>query len=82
MAHVVERRESIQYDGTNGQHVAEEFLTCTVVSDDGEQLVFLSGDGEEIRVPVGHFVIRARPGARSGSVYDPENYAQTFHEIQ
>ncbi|MEV7140773.1 hypothetical protein [Streptomyces tauricus] len=81
MAHVVERRESIRYDGMNGQQVAEEFLSCTLISDDADLLVFLSGDGEEVRVPQGHFVIRARPGARSGSVYDPDNYAQTFHEI-
>lgn len=81
MALVVDRRESIQYDGTNGQHVAETFLSCVLTSDDGTEMVFLSGDGEQVRVPLHHFVIRSRPGARSASVYDPDNYAQTFHEL-
>jgi hypothetical protein len=81
MALVVDNRESIQYDGTNGAHVAETFLSCTLTSDDGAEMWFLSGDGEQVRVPLNHFVIRSRPGARSGSVYDPDNYASTFHEI-
>lgn len=81
MALVVDNRESIQYDGTNGLHVAEEFLNCTLTSDDGTEMVFLSGDGEQVRVPLGHYVIRSRPEARSGAIYDPQNYADTFYEI-
>lgn len=81
MALVIDKRESIQYDGSNGSHVAETFLNCTLLADDGNELTFLSGDGDTIRVPLNHYVIRNRPGARSGAVYDPDNYQQTFHEI-
>lgn len=81
MALVVENRESIQYDGTNGQHIAEEFLNCVLTSDDGTEMVFLSGDGEQIRVPLNHYVIRSRPNARYGAVYEPDNYAQSFREL-
>ncbi|NUK07456.1 hypothetical protein HRW18_05390 [Streptomyces lunaelactis] len=40
MAFIVPRIESVQYDGTNGQFIANTFLADTVVvSDDGTTLV-------------------------------------------
>jgi hypothetical protein len=55
---ITDRLEAVQYDGTNGQTIASEFLSATtVISDDG-QLLRLSDGSNDPDIPLGNWVIR------------------------
>lgn len=53
---VVERRDSAQYDGTNGAEIVEMF-EGTVISDDGTLLVFRHPNESVHRVAVGSHIL-------------------------
>lgn len=58
MPFVVAKLESIQYDGTNGQYIADTFLSGTTLgSDDGQLLQLLDGMNDP-QVHLGDWVIR------------------------
>ena len=63
MPSVIENLESVQYDGTNGQFIAEVFLGggTTVDSDDGETLQLVDGSSDPA-VHLGSWVIRRTVG--------------------
>lgn len=61
---VTPKTESIQYDGTNGSFITGEWLSViTLVSDDGQRLVFTNLEGSEYTLQVGDWVLRT-PGNR------------------
>ncbi|NUL03607.1 hypothetical protein HRW07_10235 [Streptomyces lunaelactis] len=64
MPSVIEKLESVQYDGTNGSYIAETFLGggTTVGSDDGRVLQLVDGMNDPT-VPLGHWLIRRAAGA-------------------
>ncbi|WP_432010196.1 hypothetical protein [Streptomyces cucumeris] len=58
---VTERRESAQYDGTNGAMLVGEFLdgaTYTVTADSGTQLTFTDFEGSRRTIPLHGWVVR------------------------
>lgn len=58
MPAVIERLESVQYDGSNGEAIATEFLDGVAVgSDDGEVLQLVDGMNDPM-VRLGDWVIR------------------------
>lgn len=58
MAFVIPRLEAVQYDGTNGESIASEFLTgMTVGSDDGQVLQLVDGMNDP-QINRGDWVIR------------------------
>lgn len=59
MAFVTARLESAQYDGTNGQALADWLDgSYTVVSDDGQLLVLRDGEGTRKRIRVNGWLVR------------------------
>ncbi|MFD5697434.1 hypothetical protein [Streptomyces lasiicapitis] len=56
---MTERRESAQYDGTNGAVLTTEFLdgTYTVLSEDGTSLVLRDGEGSRKTIPLNGWVV-------------------------
>ncbi|MGW0942895.1 hypothetical protein ACWD4O_10135 [Streptomyces sp. NPDC002623] len=59
---ITDRLETIQYDGTNGQFIATEFLdNTTVLSDDGQLLRLVDGNNDP-QVYLGDWVIRRALG--------------------
>jgi hypothetical protein len=55
---ITDRLEAVQYDGTNGEFIADEFLSgTTLLSDDG-QLLRLADGTNDPEVPLGNWVIR------------------------
>lgn len=59
MALVTALRESRQYDGTNGADlIAWLDGSYTVISDDGNLLVFKDGENFVRRIPAGNWLIR------------------------
>lgn len=56
---VTERRESAQYDGTNGQALADWLDgSYTVASDDGQMLVLRDGEGHRKRIRLNGWLVR------------------------
>jgi hypothetical protein len=59
---ITDRLEAIQYDGTNGEFLAGEFLdNTTILSDDGQVLRLVDGTNDPV-VPLGDWVIRRALG--------------------
>lgn len=59
MPFVTELRESAQYDGTNGQALADWLDgTYTVFSDTGSVLVLRDSEGTRKTIPLGGWLIR------------------------
>jgi hypothetical protein len=55
---ITSRLEAVQYDGTNGQSIASEFLSgTTLLSDDGQLLRLVDGTNDP-EIPLGYWVIR------------------------
>ena len=55
---ITDRLEAIQYDGTNGESIAREFLSGTIVVSDDGQLLRLSDGSNDPEISVGNWVIR------------------------
>lgn len=56
---VTELRESAQYDGTNGQALADWLDgSYTVVNDDGQLLVLRDGEGTRKRIRLNGWLVR------------------------
>jgi hypothetical protein len=55
---ITDRLEAIQYDGTNGQYIASEFLSNTVVVSDDGQILRLSDGTNDPDIAVNNWVIR------------------------
>lgn len=83
MARVVFNFESVQYDGTNGDHICDTWLTgCTKVSDNGSVLVYEDGtDHNQHVVNLGDYVIRHSAQDPEGRVQTPSQYASNYHEL-
>jgi hypothetical protein len=60
---VIQRLEAVQYDGTNGTHIATEFLSATTVGSDDGQLLQLVDETQDPLVPLGHWVVRRTTAA-------------------
>lgn len=58
MQSVVERLEAVQYDGTNGQYLATEFLSATTLGSDDGQLLQLVDGMQDPLIPLGSWVLR------------------------
>ncbi|MFH8805470.1 hypothetical protein ACH4F6_39015 [Streptomyces sp. NPDC017936] len=59
---ITDRLEAIQYDGTNGEHIATEFLSnTTVASDDGQILRLVDGTNDP-EIALDNWVIRRALG--------------------
>ncbi|MFD5425203.1 hypothetical protein [Streptomyces sp. NPDC127084] len=84
MPAVIERLESVQYDGTNGEHIATEFLDgMSVGSDDGHLLQLVDGMNDPL-VRLGDWVIRrAVPGGRHqyAAACSDADYAAMYTEL-
>jgi hypothetical protein len=82
MPYVVERRQSIQYDGTNGEHICGEWSggSLTLIEDDGQTLVVASTASPEYSATAqaGDWIIA---GSYSVSAQSPEAYARSWHEL-
>lgn len=84
MPFVTPKFEAIEYDGTNGQHIANEWLSnATLVSDDGETLTIeVPGwpSNEQRSIAKGFYVM-----AYGGRVYyqaiEAATYLQDWTEI-
>ncbi|MFJ4617432.1 hypothetical protein [Streptomyces sp. NPDC088812] len=58
MPFAVPRLEAVQYDGTNGQFLADDFLSgTTLLSDDGQLLRLVDGTNDP-EIPLGYWLIR------------------------
>lgn len=58
MQSVIERLDAVQYDGTNGEFIASEFLSNTTLGSDDGQLLQMVDGMQDPQIPVGHWVIR------------------------
>ncbi|MEU5769791.1 hypothetical protein ABZ782_28140 [Streptomyces asoensis] len=65
MESVIPKMDAVQYDGTNGRFIAEEFLSGTTLgSDDGQLLQLIDGQ-QDPQIYLGDWVIRrTAPGGR------------------
>lgn len=55
---ITSRLEAVQYDGSNGQYIATQFLSNTTLdSDDGQVLQLVDGTNDP-RIRLGWWVIR------------------------
>ncbi|WP_340382341.1 hypothetical protein U5640_36430 [Streptomyces sp. SS7] len=83
MPYVVERRQSIQYDGTNGAHICGPWSDSglTLISDDGETLVVAATEQLEYQatVHVGGWIIASPPGWVTSTA--AERYAERWLEL-
>lgn len=79
---VMRRCESIQYDGTNGRSIAEDWLAnVSLHSDDGQTLVLHGLESEPYTVPRGSWVIRSTPGRALMSIHSQADYQVAWAEI-
>ncbi|MGW0943651.1 hypothetical protein ACWD4O_14045 [Streptomyces sp. NPDC002623] len=62
MPFVVERLEAVQYDGTNGTFIANEFLSNTTIESDDGQLLSLVDGTNDPQIRLNHWVIRQALG--------------------
>ncbi|MFI1030723.1 hypothetical protein [Streptomyces sp. NPDC020951] len=58
MPFVTSRLEAVQYDGANGQFIANEFLSNTTIESDDGQLLRLVDGTNDPQVHLGWWVIR------------------------
>jgi len=58
LSFVVDRLEAVQYDGTNGQFIASEFLSNTTLDSDDGQLLRLLDGANDPQAHLGWWVIR------------------------
>lgn len=79
---VTPKYESLQYDGTNGAHITGGWLAVTtLVSDDGQTLVFRNVEGSEYTLQVGDWVICAPGNRMFPQVVTAADYAAAWVEI-
>lgn len=82
MPFVTSRRASIQYDGTNGAHVAGVWCTgIRFVSDSGAVLTYKDRDGREQRANLNDWFIIAGVDDNYPTVLPPADYERDFIEI-
>ncbi|HEY6114783.1 MAG TPA: hypothetical protein VI172_02390 [Candidatus Dormibacteraeota bacterium] len=62
MPFVIERLESVQYDGTNGPYIATQFLSRTTLGSDDGQLLQLVDGMQDPQVHRGYWVVRRTIG--------------------
>lgn len=83
MTYVVERRQAIQYDGTNGAHICGEWSASglELVSDDGQTLVVRAAEQREYQATaaVGDWIIAAPPFYVVAN--GPASYAANWLEL-
>ncbi|MER7813789.1 hypothetical protein [Streptomyces sp. NPDC096153] len=80
---VTQRHESIQYDGTNGQEIADSWLSdATLVSDNGQTLRLKIAGWPPVtyEIPLGYYVIRYYGKTFHQSV-SPADYVQNWVEL-
>ncbi|MFM9563240.1 MULTISPECIES: hypothetical protein [Streptomyces] len=81
MPKVVQPWYSIQYDGTNGEHIAGTWCTgISFVSDTGAVLSF-TGDGRDYAVNVGEWLVISWVGANDPMTFTTEEYTGRYVEL-
>ncbi|MFJ4785517.1 hypothetical protein [Streptomyces sp. NPDC088794] len=80
MARLIQNLESVQYDGTNGAFICGTWLAVTLISDDGETLVWATPEYDGV-AHVGDYVIRNGDKDVWGRTVTAEQYAQEFFEL-
>jgi hypothetical protein len=78
---VRERIEAVQYDGTNGTYIGEEFLSRTRVDSDDGEVLRLVDDANDPTVRLGCWVVRrAQGGGRFEflGAFSQEDYEERF----
>ena len=81
MPKVVQPSYSIQYDGTNGAHIAGTWCTgVTFVSDTGTELTFI-GDGYTRTMQVGDWGVIWGTESNEIMIFTPQEYANRYYEL-
>ncbi|HEY9353692.1 MAG TPA: hypothetical protein VIP28_10590 [Nocardioides sp.] len=79
---VTPKYESLQYDGTNGPQIVGEWLaSVTLVSDDGQTLVFQDRESSTYTMQVGDWVIRTPADRWFPRVVTAADYALSWVEL-
>lgn len=82
MSRIVQPWYSIQYDGTNGEHIAGTWCTgITFVSDTGTVLTYLDADGYPRDIQLDQWVVVSFPGASDPMLFTPAEYAERYYEL-
>jgi hypothetical protein len=82
MPFVTSRRPSIQYDGTNGAHIAGVWCTgITLVLDTGAVLTYTDRDGREWTAAAESWFVISGVGDGYPTVLTTEEYETAFIEI-
>jgi hypothetical protein len=83
MPFVTERRQSVQYDGTNGPHICGEWSNSglSLVSDDGQTLVLEATEQPEYQTTAhaGDWIIATPPYWVTANT--PGQYARNWLEL-
>lgn len=81
MPKVVQPLYSIQYDGTNGSHIAGTWCTgITLVSDTGTVLT-ITGDGTTYTVNAGEWLVIWGTPAKDPMIYTQAEYESRYVEL-
>lgn len=78
---VVQYREALQYDGTNGSYICETWSNVTLSSDDGNALVFLDGEGNPNTINNGDWVVKTTAKPVFLSIFTNAEYQATWVAI-
>jgi hypothetical protein len=83
MPKVVQPFHSIQYDGTNAEHIAGTWCTSiTLVSDTGTTMVFADGDnGTHHTVELNEWLVAYNPTDINPTIFTAAAYADRYYEL-
>lgn len=76
--------ESIQYDGTNAEHICGTWANVGLQSvDENKMTILITGDSVvPYDVPVGHWLVKQGPFSGEPSIHSPEQYAARYVEVE
>ncbi|OKK06411.1 hypothetical protein AMK26_10315 [Streptomyces sp. CB03234] len=80
---VTQKHEALVYDGTNGAHIAGEWLDDTTLLDDDGQVLRIEVAGwpaQQHEIPAGSYVIRYY-GKTFREALPPDEFAERWAEV-
>lgn len=83
MPKIVQPWYSIQYDGTNGEHIAGTWCTgISFVSDTGTEMVFADGDnGTHHTVNLNEWLVTVVASDINPTIFTAAAYADRYYEL-
>lgn len=83
MPKIVQPFYSIQYDGTNGEHIAGTWCTAiSLVSDTGTAMVFADGDnGTHHTVELNEWLVAYNATDINPTIFTAAAYAARYYEL-